>query len=748
MRTSLQYAHRVKRQVTVTTITFITVMHVSYCFLRGISIIDTTSICLIAVTGAVILINFSFHKVEQLQEKLARQLSESQRQYQRQSALARLSGGFAATHDEDEICKGLAQRLQEVQGYEQVSVYLLNKSTEERVLHADTGHFIAPATLSIPPGIGLSEQPILDGQLHYTPDISEELRYLPGLGQGSEVDVPIQYDTEVMGVLVVESHQVDAFNQDDFDLLTAAADQAAIALENIRLLTAEQARRREAEILRETTAVVSSALDLGSVLDRILIQLEQVVHYDSACIFLLEEDKLLAKAARELPHSNEVVGHYFSADDELFQLILRADRPVILGDVRDDPRFEGWGGTHEMCSWMGVPLKVGDNIIGCLTLDNSRTNAYDDSKANLARIFANRAAIALENAQLYYAAKNSAEKLLVLHEVSQDIISAGMDIERIYTAIHEAAKRLMPCEAFAISILDDASQEIEVAYMVDRDGRVPPLRMPSGQGLSGHIISTGKAMIAYDFPESDEAKSIKVVHIGSPEHIRAFIAVPLRLGDKIFGMLSAQSYQSHEYTIDDQHLLEMLAAHATIALDNAQLFAEIQRIAIIDSLTEVYNRRYFFDATRREFSRSYRYQNPLSIIMLDLDHYKRVNDIYGHATGDQVLKLLAQRIQGYTRESDTLGRYGGDEFCILLPETDIVQALEIAERLRTYVASEPIQTEQAILTITLSLGVSSMAKNITDLSQLLQCADTALYDAKQAGRNCVRAREWPLQVKV
>jgi len=339
--------------------------------------------------------------------------------------------------------------------------------------------------------------------------------------------------------------------------------------------------------------------------------------------------------------------------------------------------------------------------------------------------------------------KYTAEKLMILHEASQKIISASFDPQETYKAIHEAADQLMPCEAFCITILSKSRDEIEAVYLVDRNGQAPPIKISADRGLSGYVISTGKPLLVDDYLTSTKIKEIDVEHFGSPDHIRAFIAVPMRLGTEIIGILSAQSYQPHEYTIEDQKMLEMLAGHAAIALNNANLFNKMQHMAITDSLTDVFNRRYLYEMAGQEFSRSRRYDHDLSVIMLDLDYFKNINDTHGHYFGDLALKEIAQTLQENIRESDTLGRYGGDEFSILLPETDLPQAIEIAERLRSIVAEKPLKINNISFTMTISIGISSVNESIVDFSHLLISADMALYEAKNAGRNCVRSLEFP-----
>jgi diguanylate cyclase (GGDEF)-like protein len=173
--------------------------------------------------------------------------------------------------------------------------------------------------------------------------------------------------------------------------------------------------------------------------------------------------------------------------------------------------------------------------------------------------------------------------------------------------------------------------------------------------------------------------------------------------------------------------------------------AEIVRLATIDTLTGAINRRSFFEAAATELARARRYRRPLGLMMLDADHFKRVNDTYGHAIGDEVLKALAAALKAGIRDSDILGRLGGEEFAIVLPETDLPQAAALAERLRKAVADLTVPGGQHGITFTVSIGVAPVPLEDGGIEQALALADLLLYRAKERGRDCVvvaEEKEW------
>jgi len=170
--------------------------------------------------------------------------------------------------------------------------------------------------------------------------------------------------------------------------------------------------------------------------------------------------------------------------------------------------------------------------------------------------------------------------------------------------------------------------------------------------------------------------------------------------------------------------------------DKMKEYAQMmQQLATVDPLTNAFNRRYFMDHAEMEFKRSLRYLRPFSIVMIDLDHFKKINDTYGHAAGDEVLKSVTQLFIEALRNSDILGRIGGEEFAIILPETNEIKAMEVAERIRAGVNDLTINYNDIKIHVSVSMGVSSIKNNSESLDELLKKADKALYSAKDCGRN-------------
>jgi diguanylate cyclase (GGDEF)-like protein len=259
------------------------------------------------------------------------------------------------------------------------------------------------------------------------------------------------------------------------------------------------------------------------------------------------------------------------------------------------------------------------------------------------------------------------------------------------------------------------------------------------EGFVGHVWATGLPFLVNDY---NAWPGRKREYDALPS--RALVGAPIRWGEELLGIIDTMAYLPHQYTQTDLDILDMFAAQAAIAIRNARLYNKIEQVSITDELTGLFNRRGFFQFAEREFERSLRFNRPLAALMLDIDHFKRINDTYGHSAGDLVLRALADCFRQSKRGIDIEGRYGGEEFVLLLPETLLPGASQIAERLRQSVAdlSIPIcrangKPSSVNLSITVSAGVAYMLPEIPNLDALIGRADEALYRAKGSGRNRV-----------
>ena len=667
-------------------------------------------------------------------------LFEAARQRAQEAETLRQAGAIvAATLDQEEATKNILEQLARVVPYKSASVQLLNGGYLEIIggvgwpggVEKIVGMRFAipgdnPNTVVIQ-----HRQPYIlgDAQAAY-----EGFKIMPHIV--SWMGVPLIFRENLIGMITVDSTEPNFFTLDHARLASAFADQVAIAIENARLYTAEQNRVKHLDALRATGADISAELEISRLLDTILRRAVALIGASGGELALhrQETDTLEIVASYNMGIKKQI--SEISMGEGAMGQVAESLQPQIIEDY---PKWEGRSAQYEDVPWktaMVAPLMVHGRLVGTIgVVDADLERHFSTNDLGLLTMFAQQAAIAVENARLYQEAKMAAEGRSILHRVSQEVVTASTDLEQIYTAIHRAATQLMKVDAFTITLVDEETDEIEAVYLIDSGVRSPVVRVSKGQGLSGRVIASGQSIFIDDFAKEQAWNG---VHFGSVAHTRSILAVPLRSGDQVIGMISAQAYEPHAYSTEHQYLLEMLASHAAIAVENTRLIKQIQWLAITDPLTGLYNRRGLFEYGQREVDRFRRFGRPFVAIMLDIDLFKNVNDTHGHNIGDQVLVVLANELHKKVRDIDILGRYGGEEIVIILPETDQVGGIQMAERLRKHIAGLFFPTDRGEIRITVSMGVAEIKSHIPDLATLIDRADSAMYQAKQAGRNQVR----------
>ena len=335
-----------------------------------------------------------------------------------------------------------------------------------------------------------------------------------------------------------------------------------------------------------------------------------------------------------------------------------------------------------------------------------------------------------KNLRRYQASlKNRIEELQTLYDVGQ-AISSTLDFNELLGIILDIVIKTLKAERGSIMLLDQKAGELRIKAARG----LPPeviknTRVKMGERVAGYVLETGRPMLIIDTDRSQSFKKLKDGRIVSG----SMLSVPLVAKDKRLGVLNISKSVAYSFDDKDLELFTALANQAAIAIDNARLYL----MAITDEMTGLYLRRFYYQRLREELRRAKRYKHSCTVIMLDIDHFKNFNDTYGHQSGDMVLIQVAKKLQECVRNVDIVARIGGEEFAIICPEQSSQMSLVPAERIRRTIEAEKLDLGQAVVQITVSVGVSDFPDCEGNEHELMEAADQALYYAKEHGRNKV-----------
>lgn len=337
-------------------------------------------------------------------------------------------------------------------------------------------------------------------------------------------------------------------------------------------------------------------------------------------------------------------------------------------------------------------------------------------------------------------AKQSLELLVkdlaVIYEIGQKI-NRVIDLEKLYEEITETLKRYLQIEEFALIVYDDKKEELVVraASGFAENQLIIGTRFRRGEGISGMVATSGKKAYIRDTRQEK-----RFLHYKGEKRLcgASFLSIPLVYKDEVLGVINFGRKEVGAFRAHEVKMLSLVASQAALAIANAKLYTQTRELSVKDELTGAYNRRHFQKMLSMEWKRAVRFRRDLSLIMIDVDYFKQYNDSYGHLQGDVVLKTISQLFMKYLREVDTVARFGGEEFILLLPDTDKHGAMAVAEKLRKLVEQHKFLVDgQEGRKITVSLGVASFPDDVGGMDDLIDHADIALYRSKEKGRNMV-----------
>ncbi len=341
------------------------------------------------------------------------------------------------------------------------------------------------------------------------------------------------------------------------------------------------------------------------------------------------------------------------------------------------------------------------------------------------------------NRQTVLSLRRKVQVLQTLNEVVQ-AINSSLKPKEILNTIMEKAADLIKAEGWSVLLIDEGTNELVFEAASGKAGKkLLGIRLKIGQGVAGWVARYGKSLIVPDVAK--DPRFYSGVDEKTKFRTKSVLCVPMRSRDRIIGVVEVvNKVGGDQFTQDDYEIFENVVAHLTIALEKAQMYRKMEKASQIDDLTQLYNTRYcnqFLDNFLLERKDT---KAVISLLFLDIDFFKLVDDNFGHLVGSETLKIVGERMARVLRKNDVIIRYGGDEYIVLLPNTDKKTAAVIAERIRKEISREPFYAfGNKKFNITVTLGVATYPNDAKGRDELIGKADRAMYDGKMSGRNKV-----------
>jgi diguanylate cyclase (GGDEF)-like protein len=594
--------------------------------------------------------------------------------------------------------------------------------------------------------------PIAIGDMDNSPYVDSKIASI--FPSRSMLALPLLVQNRKLGALLLGYTKLRSFDASDISHAELTAEQVALVLAKSLLLEEERKRVKQLTALHDISQISIEVDNEDELINRVTDIIGQNLFPDNFGILLLDEDSGILKAhpsyrffsseerdAMDLPIEKGITGQ-----------VVRTGKAQRIGNVRLVKEYIDMDDRtiSELC----VPIKFKEQILGVINAESTKRDAFTEDDERLLITLAGQIATAMEQIRKAQAERKWLDQLAHSNDLIYALAQITTHIEKAFETddiIQNLGMELSKIELTCImAIYDKERGFFTVNYTSLEPKFLEIVERGLGHPLIKYRFSRDKLKlenILYPTVLSNPAVEIEMLFAntrweGILEILQKLgvgpetepLRLPLIFEDNLLGIMWIWG---KGVTRTDLPIMSIFAKQIGVSLERARLFQEVQSLALTDPLTGLQNRRSLFELGRVEFSRSHRMNRAFCCMMLDLDHFKGINDMFGHPVGDIVLREFAKRSKLSVREVDLVARYGGEELIILLPETDRNTAMQVAERLRASIEATPIQASDKEIAVTVSIGVAAKDENTLELETLIARADQAMYIAKHRGRNCV-----------
>jgi len=649
---------------------------------------------------------------------------------------------LAASHDRQELFRMIVDETRRALRADATTIRILRDDRLEIAAWAGLPTDVAAVLPDFTRDQGWVGEVLRTGRVLAFPDVRGDRehgfeRYEGILDFAGDLIAPLIHHDRVIGALAAVTYEPRDWTSGDVAFITTLATHAAIALTNAELFEQTEARAAQLTVLQAASARLSRAGTVEGVGRTVVEETRRIIDYHNARVYLLEPPDDVVPIAFA-----GTVGAYERVDYQLLRCKLGEGftgwvalhgEALLIDDANVDPRGSTIPGTDDVDeSMLVVPMRYDQQIVGVITLSKLGLGQFDADDLRLLTILADQAATAVESARLLARTQDLAGELRRLLDMSAEL-SGSLDPRQVANLMAGHMARAMGVDECAISYWDRVSSRVESL------GYYPVMKFPDMEPWYDvaefpetlRVLERQEAVIIdSEDPDADEAE----VTLMRQEGNRVLAMLPLTAKGESIGLVELFSRAPMTWDAERLQLARTMANEAAMALENARLYEDARNLADRDQLTGCFNHRFLHERLGEEIVRAQRARRPVSLLMLDLDDFKLVNDTFGHLFGDRVLAWTAELIRSTLRSSDVPARYGGDEFAIILPETDPDEAAAAAQRILEAFRAHPFVGEQrGPVPIAASIGVATFPDSGRTATDLIAAADRALYDVKRDG---------------
>ena len=487
----------------------------------------------------------------------------------------------------------------------------------------------------------------------------------------------------------------------------------------------------ELEFVSEITKSVLLSPDVSPICEAFAAELSRKMPVDWASIVTIEGKALHFRSLSSRIKSFWEVGDVIPLKGTATEYVATTKQLLYEPDLSKERT--SWTGEYHLKrggirSIVYVPLLAEDKVFGALVIASTQPNAYGNKELNLLSHATGQIAASIKNAVLLHEIKRQQELLKATGDLTKVILSDA-SLAKVYQIFGKKLRKLVGFDRISITLIEGRNIRYFAVSQRIKTERAPDTIYPLKDSSTGWVAEHKKALIQEDLAQriifpTDELKL--------RDGLRSSIHIPLFHKGRVFGTIGLSSTRPKAYGEREKEVLEHLAGQIAGAIMNSYLYKRIEEESYLDFLTGLFNRRYFNKRLDEEINRQRRHGGVFSLAICDLDFFKNYNDKYGHTAGDKLLKQIGGIIKDSVRADDLPCRYGGDEFAILLPDTDSDNALSVTERLRKNIEEKMIKRK---IPLTVSFGLASWPVSGTNAEEMLKAADTASFEAKRLGGN-------------